>query len=445
MSMFIQKSGPVPVLGCAVTGPDGKSAYEIAVENGFSGTAAEWLASLKGDKGDQGDKGDTGATGAKGDKGDKGDTGATGAKGDKGDPGAVQTVNGVSPNQQGALSLHGYDIPISVEDVEFAPDDPAFFDIDEGDPFDADSGLNKLAEKQAALRTAVLDSALVHKHLSDKELAHFEDGAGGLPLRQLIVEIDAPGGVSAVNVTRCGKNIFNPADYQSELSANGRAGLKKFGTTIADGVETSSAQTSTANLTGVSGWWYWTKLPAGTYTVLRKTKYTSSVFRVACTADFPGAVGVPTGFTARHDGQNTMSFTAPAGTQWIGIQMSVGASGKTSEQLASEIMLFIGTLDSPITSDSAATAAFEAYSEVKKTVNFSTVSGGAVSSIAGGAVDLINGVLTDADTLPATTYSFDPMPINSLRGVNNVWADTGMVNELVWYCDATLIYQELTA
>lgn len=33
---------------------DGKSAYEIAVENGFEGTEAEWLASLKGDKGDQG-------------------------------------------------------------------------------------------------------------------------------------------------------------------------------------------------------------------------------------------------------------------------------------------------------------------------------------------------------------------------------------------------------
>jgi len=29
-------------------GPAGKTAYEIAVDNGFSGTQAEWLASLKG-------------------------------------------------------------------------------------------------------------------------------------------------------------------------------------------------------------------------------------------------------------------------------------------------------------------------------------------------------------------------------------------------------------
>ncbi|WJM63672.1 collagen-like protein [Bacillus amyloliquefaciens] len=50
----------------------GKSAYDIAVDNGFQGNVEEWLTSLKGEKGS------TGATGA---KGDKGDTGATGAKG----------------------------------------------------------------------------------------------------------------------------------------------------------------------------------------------------------------------------------------------------------------------------------------------------------------------------------------------------------------------------
>ncbi|WEY79913.1 hypothetical protein P5667_12340 [Bacillus velezensis] len=56
----------------------GKSAYDIAVDNGFSGTLEEWLASLKGEKGNtgaKGDKGDTGATGAKG---------ATGAAGKDG-------------------------------------------------------------------------------------------------------------------------------------------------------------------------------------------------------------------------------------------------------------------------------------------------------------------------------------------------------------------------
>lgn len=35
----------------------GKSAYEIAVMNGFGGTVEEWLASMKGAKGDKGDTG----------------------------------------------------------------------------------------------------------------------------------------------------------------------------------------------------------------------------------------------------------------------------------------------------------------------------------------------------------------------------------------------------
>lgn len=105
----------------------GKSAFEIAVENGFVGTESEWLASLKGEKGTDGKDGKDGtngadgkdgqngtdgrgitsteinangeliltysdgsianvgivkgADGAKGDKGEKGDTGATGADG----------------------------------------------------------------------------------------------------------------------------------------------------------------------------------------------------------------------------------------------------------------------------------------------------------------------------------------------------------------------------
>ena len=40
-------------------GNDGKSAYELAVENGYRGTEEEWLASLKGNTGDKGDDGIT--------------------------------------------------------------------------------------------------------------------------------------------------------------------------------------------------------------------------------------------------------------------------------------------------------------------------------------------------------------------------------------------------
>ncbi|APD18772.1 minor tail protein [Streptomyces phage Raleigh] len=102
----------------------GDSAYEVAVENGFAGTVAQWLASLVGP---QGVKGDTGATGiagddayevavaagftgtraqwlaslvgpqgVKGDQGVPGTPGTNGADGAPGAPGVVQSVNGQS-------------------------------------------------------------------------------------------------------------------------------------------------------------------------------------------------------------------------------------------------------------------------------------------------------------------------------------------------------------
>ena len=60
---------------------DGKSAYEIAVDEGFEGTEEEWLASLKGEKGDKGDPGTPGADGQPGKDGADGQDGADGADG----------------------------------------------------------------------------------------------------------------------------------------------------------------------------------------------------------------------------------------------------------------------------------------------------------------------------------------------------------------------------
>lgn len=42
-------------------GADGKSAYQVAVANGFSGDEAAWLLSLKGEKGEKGDPGSGGS------------------------------------------------------------------------------------------------------------------------------------------------------------------------------------------------------------------------------------------------------------------------------------------------------------------------------------------------------------------------------------------------
>ena len=74
-------------------GADGKSAYEVALQNGFTGTEADWLTSLKGQKGDTGAKGEPGEKGERGEKGEAGETGEKGEKGDTGTPGK-DGVNG---------------------------------------------------------------------------------------------------------------------------------------------------------------------------------------------------------------------------------------------------------------------------------------------------------------------------------------------------------------
>lgn len=53
---------PVQLIGGA-GGNDGKSAYEIAIDNGFVGGEAAWLESLKGPKGEPGTNGTNGDKG----------------------------------------------------------------------------------------------------------------------------------------------------------------------------------------------------------------------------------------------------------------------------------------------------------------------------------------------------------------------------------------------
>lgn len=104
-------------------GADGRSAYEVAVDNGFSGTETEWLASLKGEKGDKGDKGEPGApgtgggTGPEGPQGPEGPAGRDGVDGRDGIDGddgrsayEVAVANGFEGNEEAWLeSLRGQD------------------------------------------------------------------------------------------------------------------------------------------------------------------------------------------------------------------------------------------------------------------------------------------------------------------------------------------------
>ncbi|HHE3633643.1 TPA: hypothetical protein ACPD28_000541 [Pasteurella multocida] len=81
-------------------GERGKDNYELALENGFQGSRADFIASIHGVKGD---KGDIGPVGPRGPKGDRGEPGVQGPRGEPGDSATVIN-NLASTSTTGALS-----------------------------------------------------------------------------------------------------------------------------------------------------------------------------------------------------------------------------------------------------------------------------------------------------------------------------------------------------
>ena len=83
------------IAAAELAGADGASAYQIAVNNGFEGTEAEWLASLQGAPGAQG------AQGAQGEPGVAGQDGAPGADGQDGQDGTTVVVGTTTTGEAG--------------------------------------------------------------------------------------------------------------------------------------------------------------------------------------------------------------------------------------------------------------------------------------------------------------------------------------------------------
>ena len=119
----------VPLAACGEA-QNGKSAYEIAVENGFEGSEAEWLESLKGTQGEQGEKGDSGAQGEKGEQGEKGDTGAQGEKGEQGEQGEKGDTGAQGEKgEQGEQGEPGVGIADITYRYEYDAEDGCFYTV----------------------------------------------------------------------------------------------------------------------------------------------------------------------------------------------------------------------------------------------------------------------------------------------------------------------------
>lgn len=109
----------------------GYSAYEIAVQNGYVGTEAEWVASLKGDRGATGPQGPQGPTGP------QGATGATGAQGPAGADGADGASAGFGTPTISVSGLAGGQSPTASIGVS-GPDTAKVFEFNFGIPAGTD-------------------------------------------------------------------------------------------------------------------------------------------------------------------------------------------------------------------------------------------------------------------------------------------------------------------
>ena len=96
-NILVDENGKLSVTLTGTVGPDGKSAYQVALDEGFVGTELQWLATLVGPQGATGATGATGAAGQNGSDGEKGDTGLQGLPG-------VNGSNGISINVKGTLT-----------------------------------------------------------------------------------------------------------------------------------------------------------------------------------------------------------------------------------------------------------------------------------------------------------------------------------------------------
>ena len=106
-------------------GANGKSAYEIAVENGFVGTETEWLASLKGEPGKDGAPGRDGADGAPGRDGTDGRDGVSATHEWNGTTLTITSASGTSSaNLKGEPGRDGVDGVPGKDGADGAPGAP---------------------------------------------------------------------------------------------------------------------------------------------------------------------------------------------------------------------------------------------------------------------------------------------------------------------------------
>ena len=222
---------------------------------------------------------------------------------------------------------------------------------------------------------------IVTATIQNVAIATFPDGADNVPVKSLKVDIDANlSGVSSVNVYRMGKNLFNK---NGNLTASYFIG--------SSGALTYSAGWNTTD---------YELIKQGDYTMSGETA--SGAYYAICWYDEDKTyISGYQKFT-----QNATSVTIPSNAKYV--RYSVHDTALDTFQLE------IG--------NTATT--YEPYNGTTYPISLGE------TLTQGGVLDVTTGLLTRTDE---TTSQLTPTQVKTLLGNNNIFADSGNVNELVYF------------
>ena len=200
-------------------GDPGKSAYQVAVDNGFEGTEEEWLASLVGPQGPQGIQGPQGATGPRGLQGDQGPQGEQGIQGIQGIQGPKGDTGDTGPQgptgATGATGADGFSPTVTVTKSGSVATITA---TDKNGTTTATVSDGEVTQEQLDTKAPAITETT-----ESSAIATFTDGADDMVMHNVVAEINpvqdlsngdpSPSNIcpitghTEVNVTRTGKNL----------------------------------------------------------------------------------------------------------------------------------------------------------------------------------------------------------------------------------------------
>ena len=306
--------------------------------------------------------------------------------------------NGHETKVLGAGTIGNYNNMVSATYYPGASTDAVRIQVvsnDEADYWDTGSGLVGYARIPLFYAFPPRDPEAYPTDTSDSALAHISDGADGIPVKSLVLDLDyASGGISSVKFTHCRKNLVRLSGTNSTAYGMKYTFDYDAGTLTLNGKRSANGTWALASLS----------LPLGTYAISCKNETDDFYLRVTEDGTRIAWGGGPSSFTVESGHTYALDLFVRGDVQATNLVLTP--------------MIVVGS-----TADNNA----EPFEGLITEIDLSQLS----DTIYGGTLDLINGVLTSTKASDGTAlatpvkYNLAKYPVRTYYGVNNIWSDNG--------------------